>query len=245
MSKGSLFIITGTSKGIGEALVRQVLQKNPSLVIGIARTKSHVSHSNYRHVICDLGRLENLENRLDYILPDGEFNQIIMINNAGIIGEITHLGKLSSQSIRQIFEINTIAPAILMNAFVKKYARLEEVKKIVVNISSGAATKAIDGWAGYSASKSALNMLTQTAQNEADLDRNGIRFFAVAPGVVDTAMQQQIRNSSASDFSSLPKFILLKENMNLSSPEFAAEKILYLIENADKFEGVIQDVREF
>mgnify|MGYP006192011957 CR=1 FL=1 len=52
-------------------------------------------------------------------------------------------------------------------------------------------------------------------------------------------------NVSASDFSSLPKFILLKENMNLSSPELAAEKILYLIENADKFEGVIQDVREF
>ncbi|MCR9017440.1 SDR family NAD(P)-dependent oxidoreductase [Aquiflexum gelatinilyticum] len=245
MSKGSLFIITGTSKGIGEALVRQVLQKNPSLVIGIARTKSQVSHSNYRHVICDLGDLKNLESKLDDIFPKGDFDQIVMINNAGIIGDIAHLGKLGSQSIRQIFEINTIAPTILMNAFVKKYARLEEVKKIVVNISSGAASKAIDGWAGYSASKAALNMLTQTAQNEADLDRNGIRFFAVAPGVVDTAMQQQIRNSSASDFSSLPKFILLKENMNLSSPEFAAEKILYLIENADKFEGVIQDVREF
>jgi benzil reductase ((S)-benzoin forming) len=245
MSKGSLFIITGTSKGIGEALVRQVLQKTHSLVIGLARTKSHVSHPNYRHVICDLGKLEILEKRLDYILPDGDFNQIVMINNAGIIGEIAHLGKVSSQSIRQIFEINTIAPAILMNAFVKKYAGLEETKKIVVNISSGAATKAIDGWAGYSASKAALNMLTQTAQNEAALDRNGIRFFAVAPGVVDTTMQKEIRNSALSDFSSLPKFIALKENMNLSSPEFAAEKILYLVENAEKFEGVIQDVREF
>jgi len=162
-----------------------------------------------------------------------------------VIGEIAHLGKSSNQSIRQIFAINTIAPAILMNAFVKKYIILKEAEKIVVNISSGAASKVIDGWSGYSASKAALNMLTQTAQNEADLDRNGIRFFAVAPGVVDTEMQLEIRNSSSEAFSSLPKFVALKENRNLSSPESLAEKIVYIIDNAEKFERVIQDVRDF
>jgi benzil reductase ((S)-benzoin forming) len=169
----------------------------------------------------------------------------VLINNAGVIGEIAHLGKSSNQSIRQIFAINTIAPAILMNAFVKKYAQSKEAEKIVVNISSGAATKAIDGWSGYSASKAALNMLTQTAQVESDLKQSGIRFFAVAPGVVDTDMQQEIRNASTHDFSSLPKFIGLKENSQLSSPEYAAEKIMYLIENEEKFKEVIQDVRNF
>jgi len=245
MSFGSLFIITGTSKGIGEALVRQILQRNSARVIGIARSPSYISHPNYRHVICDLNELSHLENRLDYIFPDGKFERIVLINNAGVIGEINHLGKLPHQSIHQIFKVNTIAPAILMNAFIIKYALLKEAKKIVVNISSGAASKAIDGWSGYSASKSALNMLTQTAQNEADLNRNGIRFFAVAPGVVDTDMQFEIRNASPDAFSSLPKFLALKENRNLSSPESAAEKIIYLIDNAEKFDGVILDVRDF
>jgi benzil reductase ((S)-benzoin forming) len=170
---------------------------------------------------------------------------VILINNAGWIGEISHIGKLSNQSISHIFEVNTIAPAILMNAFVKVYGKMKGAKRIVINVSSGAATKAIDGWSGYSASKAALNMLTQTAQIEAELDQSGIKFFAVAPGVVDTEMQQEIRNASSDDFSTLPKFIGLKESGQLSSPEFAAEKILYLIDNAEKFDGVLQDVRNF
>jgi benzil reductase ((S)-benzoin forming) len=245
MSATSLFIITGTSKGIGQALVRLVLQKSQIKVIGISRSKSEVKHPNYLHIACDLGKMEEIEDKLNEIFPEGEFERIVLINNAGVIGEIAHLGKSSNQSIRQIFAINTIAPAILMNAFVKKYIILKEAEKIVVNISSGAASKVIDGWSGYSASKAALNMLTQTAQNEADLDRNGIRFFAVAPGVVDTEMQLEIRNSSSEAFSSLPKFVALKENRNLSSPESVAEKIVYIIDNAEKFERVIQDVRDF
>ncbi len=245
MSATSLFIITGTSKGIGKALVGLVLQKSQIKVIGISRSKSEVKHPNYLHIACDLGKMEEIEDKLNEIFPEGKFERIVLINNAGVIGEIAHLGKSSNQSIRQIFAINSIAPAILMNAFVKKYAQSKEAKKIVVNISSGAATKAIDGWSGYSASKAALNMLTQTAQNESELDQNGIRFFAVAPGVVDTAMQQEIRNSSSKDFSSLGNFIGLKENNQLSSPEYAAEKIMYLIENQEKFNEVIQDVRKF
>jgi len=245
MKATSLFIITGTSKGIGKALVRLALQENQNRVIGISRSKAEVIHPNYLHLACDLGKIEEIENKLNEIFPEGEFERIVLINNAGVIGEIAHLGKLSHQSICQVFAINTIAPTILMNAFVKKYAQSKEAKKIVVNISSGAATKAIDGWSGYSASKAALNMLTQAAQVESDLNLSSIRFFAVAPGVVDTAMQQEIRNSSSEDFSSLGKFIGLKENNQLSSPDYAAEKIMYLIENEGKLKEVIQDVRKY
>ncbi|MCL6259341.1 SDR family NAD(P)-dependent oxidoreductase [Aquiflexum sp. TKW24L] len=245
MSQGSLFIITGTSKGIGRALLTQLLLESTSRVIGVSRTNTEVTHPNYQHISCDLTDFEGMENCLEKIFPDGEFESIVLINNAGWIGEIAHMGNLSNQSIRQIFEVNTIAPAIMMNAFVKKHTQMKGAKRIVVNVSSGAASKSLDGWSGYSASKSALNMLTQTAQTEADLNQNGIRFFAVAPGVVDTEMQLEIRNASSTDFSSLPKFIGLKENNQLSSPEYAADKILYLIKNAEKFEGVIQDVRDF
>jgi benzil reductase ((S)-benzoin forming) len=245
MSAGSLFIITGTSKGIGEALVRKVLNETEHKIIGIARSKSDLSQSNYCHIECDLGVLDELLGKLDEIFPVGDFEKVILINNAGWIGEIAHMGKLSNQSISQIFEVNTIAPAILMNEFVKRYGNLQGVKRVVINISSGAASKAIDGWSGYSASKAALNMLTQAAQIESELDQTGIKFFAVAPGVVDTEMQENIRNASSDDFSSLPKFIGLKESGQLSNPEYAAGKILYLINNAEKFDGVIQDVRNF
>lgn len=245
MKATSLFIITGTSKGIGKALVRLVLQENQNKVIGISRSKSELIHPNYLHLAFDLGKIGGIENKLNEIFPKGDFDRVVLINNAGWVGEIAHFGNLASKGISQVFEINTIAPALLMNGFVKKYSELHAAKKIVVNISSGAAIKAIDGWSGYSASKAALNMLTQVAQVESDLNQSGIRFFAVAPGVVDTDMQQEIRNASTDNFSSLPKFIGLKENSQLSSPEYAAEKIMYLIENEEKFKEVIQDVRKF
>ncbi len=245
MSLSSLYIITGSSKGIGEALVDLLLEEDDSEVIGISRSKVKKENPNYTHLEIDLGQIEELIDRVGDIFPKKEFRKIVLINNAGWIGEIDHFGHLKDQSIKNIFEINTIAPAILMNGFVKNYSNQVNAERVVVNISSGAAKKSIDGWSGYSASKAALDMMSKTAQLEAELDKNGIRFFAVAPGVVDTEMQTEIRSASEDSFSALTKFKSLKENNQLSSPNHAAEKLLFLINNTDQFSEVLQDVREF
>jgi len=245
MSSSSLFIITGSSKGIGEALVELLLQQEDCEVIGISRSKVLKDNPMYKHLEIDLGQIGDLIKRRGEIFPSKEYKRIVLVNNAGWIGEIDHFGNLTDQSIKDIFELNTIAPAILMNAFVKSYGSLTNTERIVVNISSGAAKKSVDGWSGYSASKAALEMLTKTAQLEAEMDKNGIRFYAVAPGVVDTAMQSDIRSASEKSFSSLDKFRTLKETNQLSSPVHAAEKLLFLIQHPDKFPEVLQDVREF
>jgi benzil reductase ((S)-benzoin forming) len=245
MSSSSLFIITGSSKGIGEALVDLLLQQEDCEVIGISRSKVLKDNTMYKHLEIDLGQIGDLIKRQGEMFPSKEYKRIVLVNNAGWIGEIDHFGNLSDQSIKDIFEINTIAPAILMNAFVKSYGSLTNTERIVVNISSGAAKKSVDGWSGYSASKAALEMLTKTAHLEAEMDKNGIRFYAVAPGVVDTAMQSDIRSASEKSFSSLDKFKTLKETNQLSSPVHAAEKLLFLIQHPDKFPEVLQDVREF
>ncbi|WP_373520507.1 SDR family NAD(P)-dependent oxidoreductase [Aquiflexum sp.] len=245
MSSSSLYIITGSSKGIGKALVDLILLEEDCEVIGISRSKVVKENPNFTHLEIDLGQIDELINGVDEIFPKKEFKKIVLVNNAGWIGEIHHFGNLNDQSFKNIFEINTIAPAIMMNVFVRNYAELVNSERIVVNISSGAAKKSIDGWSGYSASKAALDMLTKTAQLEAELDKSGIRFFSVAPGVVDTDMQSAIRSASEESFSSLKKFKTLKENNQLSSPQHAAEKLLFLIKNPDKFPEVLQDVREF
>jgi benzil reductase ((S)-benzoin forming) len=245
VSQSSLYIITGSSKGIGESLVDLLLQQADSEVFGISRSKVVKDNPKYKHLELDLGQIEELMKKVGEIFPSKQYERIVLVNNAGWIGEIDHFGNLADQSIKDIFDINTIAPAILMNAFVRSYGSLTHTERIVVNISSGAAKKSVDGWSGYSASKAALDMLTKTAQLEAELDNNGIRFFAVAPGVVDTAMQSDIRSASEKSFSSLGKFKKLKENNQLSSPIHSAEKLLFLIQHPDKFSDVLQDVREF
>ncbi|EOZ95863.1 hypothetical protein A33Q_3225 [Indibacter alkaliphilus LW1] len=240
----SLYIITGSSKGIGKALVDALLEDPVNEVIGIARSEQVLDKGNFTPLNFDLSDFDLLDENLFRIFPEAEYSKIVLINNAGWIGPIRHVGKLKLEEIKMLFDLNVVVPMFLMDAFVKYYASAN-AEKTVVNISSGAAKKAIDGWAGYSSSKAALNMMTEAAQVEADLDGTGIRYFAVAPGVVDTDMQGDIRGASEKEFSKLDKFEKLKSDNQLSSPQEAAEKIIFLINHRDKFEGVLQDVREF
>lgn len=245
MKPTSLYIITGSSKGIGKALVNILAGDEKNQIVGISRSEMKMDLPNYHPMVLDVGDLDALVGRAEEIFPKGTFEKIVLINNAGWIGQVEYFGKLEPTSIQEIFNINTLAPALLMNEFVKKYGGSKESERIVVNISSGAAKKPVDGWSGYCASKAALNMLTETAQKEALLQSSGIRFFALSPGVVDTKMQEDIRSAPQEGFSSLPKFQGLKEKNELSTPKHTAEKILFLIENPATFEEVIQDVRDF
>jgi benzil reductase ((S)-benzoin forming) len=245
MPKSALYIITGSSKGIGKTLVDKLLEKDENQVIGIARSPYEMAHPRFLNLSLDLSNVKETLKSLDRMMPQGDFDKIVLVNNAGMIGPIEHLGNMDPKSIHQVFMLNTIAPAILMNDFVHKYGSLKEVDRLIINISSGAAKKAIDGWACYSASKSAINMLSEAAVVEAELDATGIRIFSVAPGVVDTYMQAEIRNADVKAFSTLSKFVGLKENQQLSSPLHTASKIIELIDNPSRFKGIHQDVREF
>src|SRR5688572_28320398 len=116
----SLYIITGCSKGLGKALVDQLLLSKKNLVVGISRSKME-EKDNFRHFSLDLADIPVLLAQMENIFPAGEFQRIVLINNAGWIGEIAPLGKLNPSGIEQIHAINLITPAILMNEFVRRY----------------------------------------------------------------------------------------------------------------------------
>lgn len=239
----NLYIITGTSKGLGRALVEELLADGKSEVIGVSRTDEK-SNERFTAVQADLADIDGLVKCLDSLMPRGNYERVVLINNAGWIGQIAHLGTLDPKGIQQIHAVNTVAPTVLMNAFVERYSK-SPAEKIVINISSGAARKAVDGWSGYCASKAALNQLSLVAEEESKLQGWGIRFVALAPGIVDTPMQSEIREASPSHFSLLAKFRSYKEQGELSSPSQTAKKIAYLIDNLEEFDGVILDVRDF
>jgi len=241
----SLFIITGASKGIGKALVDLLSQNPDNQIIGISRSAVEAEKSNIQYFALDLGDFDAVIHHFEKIFPTGDLDRIVLINNAGWIGQIDYFGKLKAKNIQAIHNINTIAPALLMNEFVRSYRNYEKADRMVINISSGAAKKGIDGWSGYSSSKAALNMMTEAAQEESHISNSKIKFFALSPGVVDTNMQEDIRSAPEDGFSLLGKFKGFKKDNALSSPQEAAEKIIYLIDNKDQFKGVLQDVREF
>ena len=239
----SLYILTGCSKGLGKAILENLLRDKNNFVVGISRSPMP-SAPNFTHLQIDLGNPQQLIDQLPNIFPEGKYDKVVLINNAGWIGEIGHLGDLDPMGIAQIQLINVVAPGILMNEFVRKY-QMGENGKVVVNISSGAANKNIDGWSGYSSSKAALNRMTAVAQEESDLNEYGITYYALSPGIVDTPMQGEIRATSKEDFSAVDTFKSYKSNNELAAPELVAEKVIHLIENIKAFSGVLQDVRKF
>lgn len=239
----SLYIITGCSKGLGKALADLATQTPAGFVVGISRTAGE-DKENLVHLSLDLSDIDHVIENLDKVFPSGEFQRLVLINNAGWVGEIAPLGKLDPTGIQKIQNINLISPAFLMNEFVKRYGSVQG-DKTVVNISSGAAFKAIDGWSGYCSSKAGLNQLTHVAQEESDLKELGISYYALSPGIIDTDMQGDIRETSLEDFSKGDSFRAYKKEGDLSTPEEIAKKIFYLIENKGDFDEVLQDVRSF
>jgi benzil reductase ((S)-benzoin forming) len=131
---------------------------------------------------------------------------------------------------------------ILTDAFVKAYER-EGGKKIICNISSGAARKPLSGWGEYCSSKAGLAMFSRVADEE--LRKQGFRVFSLAPGIVDTDMQSEIRHADERDFPALDRFAAYKSEGLLSTPEEVAEKIFHLIQHPDLFADTVQDVRNF
>ncbi len=218
------YIITGVSRGIGKALAEHFLSKNQS-VIGIGRTNS-IQNPNFQFIELDLLDSNAIQN---FQLPTTESEEIILINNAGIIGNIERISSMKADCIDEIMQVNVIAPIKLIRKISDYCGKSKSL--IVVNISSGAGKRPIPSWAGYCASKAAIDLFSQTFLLEERELGKSTKVYSVAPGVIDTDMQVQIRATAESSFSSLENFQNLKSDNKLETPERIALKLDKLLSN--------------
>ncbi len=237
------FFISGTGRGIGKALAVNLLRNEDTFVTGLSRNQS-IEHVNYKHITSDFTFTEEVKN-IEF--PDiEEAKQIVLINNAAVIGDILRTGKKSSESIIEDYNVNIIAPTLLMNKFLNKYQNYTN-ERTILNISSGAARRPIDAWNTYCATKAALDMVSEVIDEEQKffLPENQVKLFSVAPGVVATRMQEQIRETDENEFSMVDYFIDLKNNNQLILPYEVAEKLIYIVNNREEFHKVLLDKTDF
>jgi benzil reductase ((S)-benzoin forming) len=231
--------ITGASSGIGEALV-QLLIDEGYFVVGMSRTPVKKT-AHYLHESIDLSDISKVQSfRFKH-----EAEEMLLVNNAGAIGDILPIGKNKVENMTAVAHLNILAPQILMNTFIQQFQG--KIKQgHILNISSGAGKYPIDSWGPYCASKAALDLFSETAQQEFN-SRNWDHWFchAIAPGVVDTPMQNEIRSADPSEFKNLQKFMDLKSNQELASPEEVAKKLFRVIKNPAEYENVLLSVRNF
>ena len=240
----NILIITGGSKGIGKAIAKKYASKNYKVY---SLSRSTVKLENITQISVDLSNLKETESSFKILLTEFNIEQIssiTLINNAGRIGKISSLENLKTEDIAKTIQLNTITPLVLSSLFISILEKTN-CKKQIINISSGAAKTPYQGWSVYCTSKAGIDMMTKTIANEQIAIKNSVKCVSIYPGVVDTNMQTDIRNTQEKDFSSLQRFKDLKENNELYSAEFVAEKI-YTIDTKNQLKsGDIVDLRSF
>jgi alcohol dehydrogenase/benzil reductase ((S)-benzoin forming) len=228
MSKNIL--ITGCSSGLGLALTNFYLDKNYK-VYGISRNKPDINNENFIFKSCDLSNISLIKKQLDdFIISIKDINIVYL--NAGMLGEIKETSKLEIEEMQKVYELNVYANKELLDILEKTNT------ENIIALSSGASKNGSKGWASYSLSKAALNMLVSLYSKELI----NTKILAVAPGVIQTPMTDYIRQDIDDDIFTSAK--VLKAGI-IQKPSEAAEKLDGLIKRIDEFEsGCFIDVRQ-
>ncbi|MEQ9262988.1 MAG: SDR family NAD(P)-dependent oxidoreductase [Owenweeksia sp.] len=229
------FFITGSSSGIGKALALKALKEGHK-VTGISR-RHIINHENYHHLNYDLADM-NSYLKINFN-RNREAEKLILVNNAGWLGEVKPASKINPDSFKRAYDINLLAPSVLSKMFIDQTQQTGQ-ERMVVNISSGAGAYPVSSWSSYCASKAGINLFTQVLQ----ADHPDVKCMAIAPGIVDTEMQGEIRRVQEQDFPDKQRFVDYKDNGELASPEKVADKIFHLLTNPDEIPDVVFSLRD-
>lgn len=243
-------IVTGASKGLGSAAAKQLLSKGLN-VISVSRSEntelkelSKTNNGEYHHFTCDLSNSSEVESVFAEIAGrvfDANPENIYLINNAGMVDPIETVGKLDLMKTADNVNVNLLAPMIISNIFLEK-AKSSASRLVIANVSSGAGSRAIQGWSVYCSTKAGINMFTQTVALELENEKSRHRVFAFSPGIMDTDMQSTIRSSSKSAFHDVESFKKYKEEGMLRDAETVAGALIKVLTSSDIENGKIYQI---
>jgi len=246
---GTIAIVTGASRGLGAQLARQ-LAGSVQQLITVSRHQdeqtaelaqaSGCQHDPYAHDLSDVQHIEAAALGIFAVL-NKTASRYLLINNAGSLGPVGQYNTLSdAHAVSATFNLNVTSAMLLTTALLRATEGLDaEVR--VINISSGAGRSPTAGWGVYCATKAALDMYTRVARLEAP----HARLVSLAPGVIDTNMQADIRASKPDDFPDLARFTTLNETGALASPQSVAEKIIRYLNSAEFASKELDDIRQY
>jgi benzil reductase ((S)-benzoin forming) len=251
-----LTILTGASRGLGAALAQAIAATPGQMLLTLARSAAapgleataRATGSRHEHWMVDLADPGPIAERLETWLraqvdpfPDG----VTLINNAGALGPVGPVESGEPADIAAVLRINLEAPILLTRAFLQATRTWRGARK-AVQISSGAGRNAYAGWSLYCATKAGLDHFTRAVTLDEALRplEERAQLVSLAPGVIDTAMQAELRGSDPAGFPDHQRFLDLKASGQLPTPEAAAARVLAFLERADFGSRPVADVRD-
>jgi benzil reductase ((S)-benzoin forming) len=228
------YFITGTSRGLGRALVETLLESGDTRVAGLGRSAGPALEG-YTHVDLDLTDLDAVAS---YVFPTlTDVSRVVLVNNAAVFTP-AYLADETAESIRVSYAVNVVAPVLLTRAFLEAY-KDSGPALVVCNLSSGSARNPAPGAALYSGTKAALEITSRVLAQEAEAMGARLTVLCVNPGSVDTAMQETLR---AADETKFPYASMMRERQatgGLQSPADVARRLLRVIREPSLAPGVV------
>lgn len=233
-------IVTGHSRGLGAAIAHTLLAQGLP-VLGVSRHPAP-EQPGLSQIALNLADASAVITWLATpALADwlADASAVWLINNAGQVQPIAALGEQDPAAIAQAVSLNVTAPLLLSNAVLA--ASRHCVERRIMHVSSGAARHAYPGWSVYCATKAALD---QHALAVAAERHTGVRVVSLAPGVIDTDMQGEIRAASIEQFPLRQRFDALKADGHLTSPQACAEQLAAALAHPGFGEVTLTDLRQ-
>lgn len=221
-----MFIITGGGSGIGKALALALAKRGKSVLI-IGRREpllkeTAAASALITYLCADVSTQPGLDAIKEYVTNIPYINALV--NNAGTIDPIVAIKDLKPEDWHHTLRTNLDAPLFLTQLL---HPQLTNGR--VLNIGSGAAYFAVQGWTAYCVSKAALSMLTRCWQ----LESKTVSFASVMPGITDTDMQANARTSSNMDPEQNQFYQRLKDHHRLVNTDTLAEFLTWLLVDID------------
>jgi benzil reductase ((S)-benzoin forming) len=251
-----LTVLTGASRGLGQALARRLLAPDQILLCLSRHSDDDLAHrasacgAHLEQWVQDLAEPAEAAERLArwlLSLHPPSLASATLINNAGMIPAIGPLHDCPADALRQALRVGLETPMQLTSVFLRQTQAWVEAgwtgPRKVLNISSGLGRRAMASQAPYCAAKAGLDHFSRCVALEQAPQALGARIVSLAPGVIDTDMQAQLRQADARGFPDRERFVALQRQGLLSSPDHTAQQVLaYLAQPAFGTEAV-DDVR--
>jgi len=199
---GKTAVVTGASRGIGEAAVHRLAAAHANVVL-LARSTDDIQRiaadigENALAIGCDVASWPDVESA--FARSQEHFGGVdIVVNNAGLIDPVARIEDADPNAWSQVVDVNLKGPFYAVRAAIPM---LPKPGGIIINISSGAATNALEGWSHYCTTKAGLLSLTQCVHKEHA--QQGVRCVGLSPGTVATDMQKVIKSSQINPVSQM------------------------------------------
>ena len=252
---GQLTVITGTSRGLGAALARQCLARGDR-VLALARTPNPslatapiAAGGALEQWTIDLADAPAAAARLAQWLSssvDPAPGTATLINNAALLAKVGPVDALDPAELVRVLRVDIEAPILLTHAFLHATRNWRSQRR-VLQISSGASSSAYAGWSTYCAAKAALDHFARAASLDEGLraaaGTPAAQIVSLAPGIIDTAMQAQLRSADDAAFPNKQRFVELHQRGQLAAPEDAAARILAYLARPDFGAQAVADIR--